>query len=74
MTDRETITAEVKGAGRMVGHGVALVLGLLLLVVGMAMGVSLVLLPIGLLVALAGFLLIVAGMYAGPTTRPPEID
>ncbi len=69
MTDKEMITEEVKEAGRLLGHGAALVLGLLLLIVGLAMGVSLVLLPVGLLVGLAGFLLIVWGMYMN--AQPP---
>jgi hypothetical protein len=68
MTDKETLTEDVKKAGRFLGHSAALILGLFLLIVALAMGVSLVLLPGGLLVGLAGFLLIVWGLYAKPQT------
>jgi hypothetical protein len=66
MTDKETLTKEVKGAGHLMAHGAALIFGLLLLVIALAMGVSLVLLPGGLLVGLTGFLFIVWGMYTNP--------
>ena len=63
MTDKETSTEEVKSVGRLVGHGAALVLGLLLLIIGMAMGVTLVLLPVGVLAGISGLLLIVWSLY-----------
>jgi hypothetical protein len=66
MTDKESLTKEAKGAGRLIGHSLALILGLLLLMVALAMGVSLVLLPGGLVVGLAGFLFIVWGLYTNP--------
>jgi hypothetical protein len=64
MADKETLTNEVKSAGRLLGHGGAIVFGLLLLLIALAMGVSLVLLPGGLVVGTAGFLLIVWGLHA----------
>ncbi|HTQ39494.1 MAG TPA: hypothetical protein VMJ32_10725 [Pirellulales bacterium] len=71
MTDKEMLTEEVKGAGRFLGHSASVIAGLLLLLAALAMGVSLVLLPVGLFVGLVGFLLIVWGLSAKPRT---EID
>lgn len=68
MTDKEMLAKEVKGAGRFFAHSAALILGLGLLIVALAMGVSLVLLPGGLVVGLTGFLLIVWGMYTNSQT------
>ena len=75
MTTKQTIAEDVKGAGRFVGHTLALIVGLLLLVVAMAMGVTVVLLPGALFVGLAGFMLIVCAVYTKPETeltRPPR--
>lgn len=68
MTDKELLSKEVKGAGRLIGHSVMVILGLILLIIALAMGVSLVLMPAGLVVGLAGFLFIVWGMYTKPQT------
>ena len=54
---------EVREAGRIIGHGSALILGVLLMIVGLAMGVSLVLLPVGLPVGIAGFLMILWALF-----------
>jgi hypothetical protein len=67
MSPKEAFAEDVKGVGRFVGHAVALIVGLLLLVISMAMGVSLVLLPAGVIVALTGFFLIVAGLHTDQT-------
>lgn len=66
MSDKEIFFNETKNVGRFLGHGIALVAGLLLLIVALGMGVSLVLLPGALIVAVIGFTLIVCGLYAPP--------
>jgi uncharacterized membrane protein len=63
MNDKDTFTEEAKGAGRVISHVMAIILGLLLLIVGAAMGVTLVLLPVALLAGIAGLLLISWGFY-----------
>jgi hypothetical protein len=58
MTVQESEGRELaKGVGRFFGHAAATVLGLILMVVGVAMGVTIVMLPVGIAVGLAGLLL-----------------
>jgi hypothetical protein len=55
---------------RFLGHTLAVVAGLVLMIVGLAMGVTMVLLPIGLPVGLAGLLLCMWGLFvAAPSQR-----
>ena len=69
MTDKQMVIQEVKGAGSFLGHGAALIAGLFLLIIAMAMGVTMVLLPPGFAVGLAGFLLIVWGLGTSSQTK-----
>jgi hypothetical protein len=66
-----------KGAGRFLGHGIAILVGLALMFTGVAMGVSLVLLPLGIPLGLVGFFAFLWGLFGwsqgGPSraaTRP----
>ncbi len=52
-----------KGTARFVGHGLAVVLGVILMIMGVAMGVSLVLLPFGIPVGLVGLLVFLWGLF-----------
>ena len=66
MHAQQTVVQEVeKGAGRFVGHALAIVLGLILSVIGLAMGVSIALLPIGIPVGLGGLALLLWGLFGG---------
>jgi hypothetical protein len=49
--------------GRLVGHGAAIALGGVLMIVGLALSVPMVTLPIGLPVGLAGLLLFLWGAF-----------
>jgi hypothetical protein len=77
MTEHEPVGRELaKGAGRLAVHVVALVVGLFLMVVGVAMGVSVVLLPLGIPLGLAGLLAFLWGICGdsgdkAPPTQPP---
>ena len=51
-------------AGHFLGHVAAVVLGFVLIIVGMAMGVTMVLLPAGVAIGLLGVALVVAGVFA----------
>jgi hypothetical protein len=51
-------------AGHFLGHVTAVVLGCVLIVVGLAMGVTMVLLPAGVIIGLVGVALVVGGMFA----------
>ena len=46
------------------GHVASVVVGLILMVVGLAMGVTMVLLPVGLVIGLLGVALFVGGLFA----------
>jgi hypothetical protein len=55
MSEHESTGRELaKGAGLLLGHIIAMVVGVILILVGSAMGVSLVLLPIGIPVGFLG--------------------
>jgi hypothetical protein len=53
----------VKGTRILMGHLAATLLGLLFMIIGSAMGVSLVLLPIGIPLGLAGLALVLSGCF-----------
>jgi hypothetical protein len=64
MAEYESAGGELaKGAGRLAVHAAAVVAGLLLMIVGLAMGVSIVLLPFGIPVGLAGLLAFLWGLF-----------
>lgn len=51
-------------AERFVGHAVLAAIGFVLMFVGLAMGVTMVMLPMGIAVGILGVLLFVAGLFA----------
>ncbi len=54
-------------AGHFLGHVTAVVLGFVLIIVGLAMGVTMVLLPAGIVIGLIGVALVVGGVFARMT-------
>ena len=50
--------------GSVLGHIAAIVVGCLLTVVGLALGVTMIMLPVGVVVGLLGVLLVVGGFFA----------
>lgn len=60
----------LKASGRALGHVAAVVLGLVFMILGLGLGVTLVALPVGLVVGLGGFLLFLWGLFAPPGTGP----
>jgi hypothetical protein len=55
---------------RLLGHTIAVVVGLVLMIFGLAMGVTMVALPIGIPVGLGGLLLFIWGLcFAAPRTQ-----
>lgn len=52
------------GFGHFLEHAAAVVLGLVLMVVGMGLGVTMIMLPVGVVVGLIGVLLVVGGLFA----------
>jgi hypothetical protein len=60
----------VETAERFLGHTIAVVVGFVLMIAGLGLGVTMVLLPIGLPLGLAGLLLCMWGLYwAAPTKQ-----
>jgi hypothetical protein len=64
-------SALAKGAGRLAVHVLALVAGMVLMVVGLGMGVSVVMLPVGIPVGLFGVLLFLWGLSGHPEQQSP---
>jgi hypothetical protein len=56
--------------GRLLGHSLAVIVGFALMIVGVGMGVTMVLLPVGIPVGLLGLLLFVWGLYARSPRGP----
>jgi hypothetical protein len=57
----------LKTTERLLGHAIAVVVGVVLMIAGLGMGVTMVLLPIGIPLGLGGVLLCLWGLfYAGP--------
>ncbi len=54
-----------KEMGRFAAHAIAIVLGLILSVAGLAMGVSIALLPFGIPTGLVGLALLLWGLFGG---------
>jgi hypothetical protein len=49
--------------GRFLEHAAAVAVGLIMMVVGLALGVTMIMLPVGLVMGLLGFALVVAGLF-----------
>jgi hypothetical protein len=64
MTDKKSTTRHMVEAGEsFIGHVAAVVIGFVLMVVGLALGVTMIMLPLGLVVGIAGLLLVVWGLF-----------
>jgi len=50
--------------GSALGHIAAIVIGFVLMVIGLALGVTMIMLPVGLVVGLLGFAMVVSGLFA----------
>ena len=66
----------VKGTGRFVVHALALVVGMMFIFAGIAMGVTIAMLPIGIPLGFVGLFLFFWGLFGGgegkvPSAQPP---
>jgi hypothetical protein len=61
-----TLTAQhfFAGLGTFLEHTVAVVLGFIMMVVGLGLGVTMIMLPVGIVVGLLGLGLLIAGLFA----------
>ena len=69
MNAHESFGEGLKETGRVAGHVVAIILGLVLMFGGIALGVTLVLLPLGIPVGLAGLYAFLWGLFARPDEK-----
>ena len=51
------------GVGHFLGHAAAVLIGFMMMVVGLGLGVTMVMLPVGITVGLLGFAIFVAGLF-----------
>lgn len=61
-SDESLVREVVKAAERVVGHILAIVVGLVLMVVGLGLGVTMLALPLGVPVGLVGLLVFIWGL------------
>jgi hypothetical protein len=59
----------LESGGRFLAHTVAILLGLVLMILGLGLSVTMVALPIGLPMGLAGLVLCVWGFYRGGPSK-----
>jgi hypothetical protein len=52
------------GVGRVLEHAAVVFVGLVLMIVGLGLGVTMVMLPVGIVVGLIGMALVTAGLFA----------
>jgi len=62
------------GTGRFLAHAVALVAGMILMVAGIAMGVTIAMLPIGIPVGFVGLALFLWGLFGGEEVKYPHAE
>jgi len=51
------------------GHAAAIVIGFVLMVIGLGLGVTMIMLPVGIVVGLLGVAIFVGGFFAHPSRR-----
>ena len=59
----------VRTVESVLGHVAALIIGFVLMVVGLGLGVTMIMLPVGLVVGLLGAAVFVGGLFAHPSRR-----
>jgi hypothetical protein len=59
----------VRATEGVLGHVVAVIVGFVMMVVGLGLGVTMVLLPVGIVIGLLGVAIFVAGLFAHITRR-----
>jgi len=75
MNVHQSVSQElVKGTGRFVAHILALVVGMIFMVAGIAMGVTIVMLPIGIPLGFVGLVLFLWGLFGGGEGKTPPVQ
>jgi len=63
MLENKEIRQQPNEPVRIIEHGTAIVVGVVLLILGMGMGVTIVLLPVGIVVGIGGAILFLWGLF-----------
>lgn len=63
MADAVAVRRMFGGIGRFFEHAAVVVVGFVLMVLGLGLGVTMIMLPVGLVLGLAGMALFVAGIF-----------
>lgn len=53
-----------RGIARLLEHTIAVVVGLVMMIVGLALGVTMIMLPVGLVIGLLGVAIVIGGLFA----------
>jgi hypothetical protein len=64
MTHTLAVRRVFVGIGRFAEHTAAVVVGLILMILGLGLGVTMIMLPVGIVIGLVGVLLVVGGLFA----------
>jgi hypothetical protein len=59
----------ITGIESILGHAAAIVLGFVMMVIGLGLGVTMIMLPVGVVVGLIGVAIFVGGFAAHPNRR-----
>jgi type IV secretory pathway TrbD component len=59
-----TVHRALTNVGRFLEHAAAIVIGLIMMIVGLGLGVTMIMLPVGVPIGLLGVAMVVAGVFA----------
>lgn len=59
----------LQAGGSVIGHAVVTAIGFALMVIGLGLGVTMIMLPVGLVIGLLGVLIFLAGIFYRPGSR-----
>ena len=64
MTHAASTHPLLSGLGRFFEHAIAIIVGLVMMIVGLGLGVTMIMLPVGLVVGLLGVAVLLGGIFA----------
>jgi hypothetical protein len=64
MTSAISVRYVLLGARRLLEHAAAVVIGLIMMIVGLGLGVTMIMLPAGITIGLLGLAIFVGGLFA----------
>lgn len=64
MTHSLAASRWLRGAGRLLEHAAAIVIGFVMMVAGLGLGVTMIMLPVGVTIGLLGLAIFIGGIFA----------